>query len=109
MGRATTGTTRDGANETETANATTRARARAMIGDGGFDAMTMIRRHKGGTATREETIAVPSMGDSISEGAVASVMKAVGDEVATDETVAQIETDKVTTVSYTHLTLPTKA
>ena len=66
MGRATTGTTtRDCANETETANATTRARARAMIGDGGFDAMTMIRRHKGGTATREETIAVPSMGDSI--------------------------------------------
>lgn len=96
MGRATTGTTRDGAKKTETANATTRARARAMIGDGGFDAMTMIRRHKGGTATREETIAVPSMGDSISEGAVASVMKAVGDEVATDETVAQIETDKVT-------------
>ena len=55
-----------------------------------------IRRRKGGGATREETIAVPSMGDSITEGAVASVMKAVGDEVATDETVAQIETDKVT-------------
>ena len=51
---------------------------------------------RSGAATREETIAVPSMGDSISEGAVASVMKAVGDEVATDETVAQIETDKVT-------------
>mmetsp|Transcript_4844 Transcript_4844/g.15804 ORF Transcript_4844/g.15804 Transcript_4844/m.15804 type:complete len:456 (+) Transcript_4844:293-1660(+) len=36
------------------------------------------------------------MGDSITEGSVARVLKAVGDEVETDEVVAQIETDKVT-------------
>jgi len=36
------------------------------------------------------------MCDSITEGAVARVLKAVGDEVETDEVVAQIETDKVT-------------
>lgn len=44
----------------------------------------------------EQAIEVPSMGDSITEGSIASVMKAVGDEVAMDEVVAQIETDKVT-------------
>ena len=41
-------------------------------------------------------IEVPSMGDSITEGAVAALVKAPGESVATDETIAQIETDKVT-------------
>ena len=36
------------------------------------------------------------MGDSITEGTISTVMKSVGDDVATDEVVAQIETDKVT-------------
>ena len=38
---------------------------------------------------------VPAMGDSITEGTVASVEKAVGDAVAVDEIVAVIDTDKV--------------
>ena len=38
---------------------------------------------------------VPAMGDSITEGTVASVEKAVGDAVAVDEVVAVIDTDKV--------------
>jgi len=54
-------------------------------------------RFKSGSAVgREETVVVPSMGDSITEGSLVRVLKSVGDEVATDEVVAQIETDKVT-------------
>jgi len=41
------------------------------------------------------TIAVPEMGDSITEGSIAAVLKAAGDTVAVDEVIAQIETDKV--------------
>lgn len=47
-------------------------------------------------AVEESTVVVPSMGDSITEGTISTVMKSVGDDVATDEVVAQIETDKVT-------------
>ena len=39
---------------------------------------------------------VPPMGDSITEGSIAAVLKAPGDSVAVDEVIAQIETDKVT-------------
>ena len=42
------------------------------------------------------TVEVPSMGDSISEGAVAAVHVKPGQKVAMDEVIAQIETDKVT-------------
>ncbi|CAI5727377.1 unnamed protein product [Hyaloperonospora brassicae] len=42
-----------------------------------------------------ETINVPSMGDSISEGTIASVLKNVGDYVRADEAVLIVETDKV--------------
>ena len=47
-------------------------------------------------AVEESTVVVPSMGDSITEGTISTVMKKVGDDVVTDEVVAQIETDKVT-------------
>jgi pyruvate/2-oxoglutarate dehydrogenase complex dihydrolipoamide acyltransferase (E2) component len=40
-------------------------------------------------------VRVPSMGDSISEGQVVEICKAVGDKVAVDEVVAVLETDKV--------------
>ena len=43
-----------------------------------------------------DTVAVPSMGDSITEGSVAAVLKSPGDSVEMDEVIAQIETDKVT-------------
>ena len=39
---------------------------------------------------------IPEMGDSISEGTILSLMKNPGDYVAAEETVAEIETDKVT-------------
>jgi 2-oxoglutarate dehydrogenase E2 component (dihydrolipoamide succinyltransferase) len=41
-------------------------------------------------------IVVPSMGDSISEGSVATLLVAPGASVSTDQVIAQIETDKVT-------------
>ena len=42
------------------------------------------------------TVSVPPMGDSISEGTVSAVLKKPGDAVVENETIAQIETDKVT-------------
>ena len=39
---------------------------------------------------------VPNMGDSISEGTLLELTKAIGDHVAMEEVIAQIETDKVT-------------
>ncbi|KAI9920610.1 hypothetical protein PsorP6_001237 [Peronosclerospora sorghi] len=41
------------------------------------------------------TVSVPSMGDSISEGTVVSILKNVGDYVLVDEPVLIVETDKV--------------
>lgn len=41
-------------------------------------------------------IVVPNLGESITEGTVASWLKAVGDEVAVDEGLCEVETDKVT-------------
>lgn len=49
------------------------------------------------------TVSVPSLGDSVSEGAIASVMKEVGSSVEADEVVLVIETDKVSSdVRTTH-------
>ncbi|KJA23040.1 hypothetical protein HYPSUDRAFT_201608 [Hypholoma sublateritium FD-334 SS-4] len=44
---------------------------------------------------QEETVKVPQMADSISEGTLKSWTKQVGDTVAADEEVASIETDKI--------------
>ena len=43
-----------------------------------------------------ETVKVPQMAESISEGTLKSWSKKVGDSVEADEEVATIETDKVT-------------
>jgi 2-oxoglutarate dehydrogenase E2 component (dihydrolipoamide succinyltransferase) len=40
-------------------------------------------------------VKVPVMGESVAEGTIASFSKKVGDKVAKDETIAEIETDKV--------------
>jgi 2-oxoglutarate dehydrogenase E2 component (dihydrolipoamide succinyltransferase) len=40
-------------------------------------------------------VTVPSMGESVAEGTIASFSKQVGDAVSKDETIAEIETDKV--------------
>ncbi|KAL3664128.1 hypothetical protein V7S43_011010 [Phytophthora oleae] len=42
-----------------------------------------------------ETINVPSMGDSISEGTIVTILKNIGDYVRADEAVLIVETDKV--------------
>jgi 2-oxoglutarate dehydrogenase E2 component (dihydrolipoamide succinyltransferase) len=47
-------------------------------------------------AAARSDVVVPPMGDSISEGTVAAVLKKAGEAVSVDEVVAQIETDKVT-------------
>jgi hypothetical protein len=43
----------------------------------------------------DETVKVPQMAESISEGTLKTWQKKVGDAVAADEEVATIETDKV--------------
>ena len=40
-------------------------------------------------------VTVPSMGESVAEGTIAGFLKQVGDAVSKDETIAEIETDKV--------------
>ncbi|MEL6858994.1 MAG: 2-oxoglutarate dehydrogenase complex dihydrolipoyllysine-residue succinyltransferase [Pseudomonadota bacterium] len=40
-------------------------------------------------------VTVPSMGESVAEGTIASFAKQVGEAVSKDETIAEIETDKV--------------
>ena len=51
------------------------------------------RRWYSGGVTTVET---PEMGESITEGTYAATLKSVGDAVAVDDVVLQIETDKVT-------------
>lgn len=41
-------------------------------------------------------IVIPAMGESVTEGTIANWLKAVGDEVAEDEALCEVETDKVT-------------
>jgi 2-oxoglutarate dehydrogenase E2 component (dihydrolipoamide succinyltransferase) len=41
-------------------------------------------------------VVVPSLGESITDGTIATLLKAAGDSVKENETIAQIETDKVT-------------
>ncbi|WOR15792.1 2-oxoglutarate dehydrogenase complex dihydrolipoyllysine-residue succinyltransferase [Hyphomonas sp. FCG-A18] len=40
-------------------------------------------------------VAVPSMGESVAEGTIGALVKQVGESVSKDETIAEIETDKV--------------
>ena len=56
------------------------------------------RFHGGLTQMRSSAlqVPVPSLGESISDGVIASVLKSAGDEVEEDEPLVQIETDKVT-------------
>lgn len=51
---------------------------------------------------KDVTVSVPSMGESITEGTVAAILKQPGDIVMEDEVIAQLETDKVTIdIKYT--------
>ena len=57
-----------------------------------------------------ESVKMPALGESVTEGTVSSWLKAVGDTVEADEPLLEVATDKVDTevpspvaVSYTHL------
>ena len=52
--------------------------------------------HTSSSLLESLNVQVPSMGDSITEGTIAAVLKQQGESVAEDETILQIETDKVT-------------
>jgi 2-oxoglutarate dehydrogenase E2 component (dihydrolipoamide succinyltransferase) len=47
-----------------------------------------------------ETVQVPQMAESITEGTLKTWLKQVGDTVAADEEIASIETDKVKSDSF---------
>ena len=51
----------------------------------------------GGTAATGTSITLPEMGESVTEGTVTRWLKAVGDEVAVDEPLVEVSTDKVDT------------
>jgi hypothetical protein len=48
-----------------------------------------------------QTVSVPSMGDSISEGTLVEIVKKAGDAVHADEVVLVLETDKVGRLGHT--------
>lgn len=58
-----------------------------------------LRRAFHASAGRQaiQTVNVPSMGDSISEGTIVEIVKKAGDAVHADEVVLVLETDKVPT------------
>ncbi|MEO1642395.1 MAG: 2-oxoglutarate dehydrogenase complex dihydrolipoyllysine-residue succinyltransferase, partial [Pseudomonadota bacterium] len=49
----------------------------------------------GATEGELTDVTVPSMGESVAEGTIATFLKAPGEKVEKDETIAEIETDKV--------------
>lgn len=68
---------------------------------------SMLLRSISTSAARlaELTVSVPSMGESITEGSVAAILKQPGEVVREDDVIAQIETDKVTfDIKYPHKT-----
>lgn len=58
--------------------------------------LSMLRELHGSAHVSMPGVFVPSMGDSITEGTVAAILVKPGASVAMDQTIAQIETDKVT-------------
>ena len=64
---------------------------------GGSCSLVALREFRAArVAAAADVVAVPAMGDSITEGSIAAVLKGPGDTVEADEVIAQIETDKVT-------------
>jgi hypothetical protein len=58
----------------------------------------------GSWSSTAETVKVPQMAESITEGTLKTWSKQVGDSVAADEEVATIETDKVSTTKIDKVT-----
>ncbi|KAL0959857.1 hypothetical protein HGRIS_011530 [Hohenbuehelia grisea] len=79
-------------------NATRTQRAAALSVSRGWEATNSRVRRAQFHSTRlvqAETVKVPQMAESISEGTLKTWAKQVGDSVAVDEEVATIETDKI--------------
>ena len=58
--------------------------------------------HTSGAVWKDFTVNVPPMGESITDGTVATLFKQPGDVVVEDEAIGEIETDKVTVeIKYT--------
>lgn len=55
----------------------------------------LLRTRRAADGPPAETVKVPQMAESISEGTLKSWSKQVGDSVAADEEIATIETDKI--------------
>ena len=66
--------------------------------DGSVGSLVALREFRAAAIAfaAADVVAVPAMGDSITEGSIAAVLKGPGDAVEADEVIAQIETDKVT-------------
>ncbi|KAJ7510265.1 dihydrolipoamide succinyltransferase [Mycena galericulata] len=83
------------------------ARGRALLNVNGATASTMARGWSAASAhakrakfhstslLQAETVKVPQMAESITEGTLKSWLKQVGDSVSADEEIATIETDKI--------------
>ncbi|KAJ6595595.1 dihydrolipoamide succinyltransferase [Mycena vulgaris] len=83
------------------------ARGRGLLNVHGTTALTMTRAWAAASAhakratfhstclLQAETVKVPQMAESITEGTLKSWLKQVGDSVSVDEEVATIETDKI--------------
>ncbi|KAL0067505.1 hypothetical protein AAF712_005496 [Marasmius tenuissimus] len=69
----------------------------ATVSKGWATASTHVKRAKfhSSSLLQAETVKVPQMAESITEGTLKSWSKQVGDSVAADEEVATIETDKI--------------
>ena len=57
----------------------------------------------------KENILLPAMSDQMTDAELLSWKISAGDKVNKGDILCEISTDKVDTVSYTHLTLPTIA
>ena len=61
-----------------------------------FSAVVIKQIHSSSYRAKLVTENVPALGESITEGSIASWTKAVGDKISVDDVIAIIETDKVT-------------
>jgi 2-oxoglutarate dehydrogenase E2 component (dihydrolipoamide succinyltransferase) len=69
--------------------------ARAAWAAPGAAAGSSALLHTSPTAAASVQVKIPPLGESISDGTVAAVLKQPGDKVEEDEPILQIETDKV--------------
>ena len=67
------------------------------LAKGSFSSLSSIRHfHPGPFPSASIQVQVPPLGESITDGSIASILKQPGDSVEEDEPIVQIETDKVT-------------